>query len=187
VYSIFVAILIGIFLPESPRFLVQQKKHYRAFRVIKKIWLVNNKKEKRLISNEEGTIQNLLKRNEAEFFNLNTSIIQKFDVITNQNSKQLNSSLDETTQNNVEDSSALRYLFKSTRNFCKTFILSFILFSTTLCYFGKSFFISVSSGKNMPRLKKRNSIDGLCEKYFFRVLVFIPPLDFILTGSSGTL
>jgi hypothetical protein len=126
-------------LPESPRFLVQNKKHYKAFQIIKKIWLVNNKKEKRLKSNEEGTIQNLLKRNEAEFFNLNTSIIQKFDVITNQNSKQLNSSLDETTQNNAEDSNALRYLFKSTRNFCKTFILSFISFSTSLCYYGRYF------------------------------------------------
>ena len=135
VYSILVAFLIGIFLPESPRFLVQRKNYYKAFRIIKKMWLTNKRKEKRYKTSNDSPIENLLRRNEAEFFNLNSSIIQKFDRITSQNTKEFRSSRVEL--NNFEDSNALIYLFKSLRNFLKTVILSFILFSTTLCYFGK--------------------------------------------------
>jgi MFS family permease len=135
VYSILVAFLIGIFLPESPRFLVQKKNYYKAFRIIKKMWLTNKRKGKRYKATNESPIENLLRRNEAEFFNLNSSIIQKFDRITSQKTKEIRSSKNEL--NNFEDSNALLYLFKSIPNFFKTVILSFILFSTTLCYFGK--------------------------------------------------
>ena len=134
------AILIGIFLPESPRYLVQNKKFHKAFIIIKKIWIINNKKEKRSKSSQEGTIEHLLKRNDAEFFNLNTSIIQKFDQITNEKSSPLinNSSFSGNLKNIKKENStnAMRYLFKSKANFFKTAILSYVLFSTTLSYFG---------------------------------------------------
>ena len=137
-YSIVVAVLIGFFLPESPRYLVQNKKHHEAFIVLKKIWKTNNLKETRTTSSEEGTIEHLLKRNDAEFFNLNTSIVQKFDKITNDqiNGLQSNDSNLDANDDDIKDTSALNFIFKSGTNLIHTIILVFISFSITLCYFG---------------------------------------------------
>ena len=122
-----VAIIIGTFLPESPRYLVHKKKFRKAFQVLKKINQINGNELQ-----DDNTVQNLLQRSQADFKMINTSIIQKFNLITAENKQAMSAEVVTA----IENQSAFQFLLKSKKNFAQTVLLILAWFLTTLSYAG---------------------------------------------------
>ena len=120
-----VAIIVGVYLPESSRYLIQKKEFHKAFLVLKKIWIINGKK-----SNDIDALEDLLSRNHTDFKAINTSIIEKFDLITSENKNF-------STAKNEKSKSAFQFIFESRKSFVQTLLLILIWFSVTLTYYGK--------------------------------------------------
>ena len=129
-YAILVSVLICVFLPESPRYLVQQQKSHEAFLVLKKIARINGTKDVHTLE-QDNSIQLLLQRSQADFKIINSSIIQKFNLITHDGEEGAS---DETSS---DTPSAFKFILKTKKNFFQTLLLILIWFFTTMSFAGK--------------------------------------------------
>jgi hypothetical protein len=121
IYTLVVGIILMIFMPESPKYLVQRKKHRQAFMLIKKISKINGEQ----VDDDNVTIKNLLQRDEKDFNLEKSSIAEKFDQITK-----------DTNQTNSESQSAWKFVFSSQKNFIRTLLHTLVWFMATLAYIG---------------------------------------------------
>lgn len=126
-----IAITLVIFLSESPKYLVNRKKYRKAFLVLKKIWEQNGKKCSNKRIEDKMTIEELLKRDDSDFKLKNSSIAQKFDIITNETNSL------EISENH---GGILQFIFKSSQNCMQTILHTLVWFAATLAYFGKHIF-----------------------------------------------
>jgi inorganic pyrophosphatase/exopolyphosphatase len=128
IYALAVGIILMVFLSESPKYLVQRKKHRQAFLVIKKISKINGEKYLKTQTERDDdnvTIKNLLQRDDKDFNLEKSSIAEKFDQITK-----------DTNQTNSESQSALKFVFSSQKNFIRTLLHTLVWFMATLAYIG---------------------------------------------------
>lgn len=115
-YSITLFIFLCIFLPESPRYLVEVKKYDKAVLVLKNISRIN-----RSSRGSDDTFEMLLREKSGGNLEM---FIQK----------------DKPSQNVVENTKngAISYLFNDRHNFIKTILILYVWFALNLVYYGVS-------------------------------------------------
>lgn len=112
-YCLVIFLLCLIFLPESPRFLIQHKKYTKLEIELKRIAKMN-KREHYI---DSGIVANI------------------FDPILQEN-KDENEYV--SNENSNTNTSILSYIFKSKDQLVKTLFLGFIWFSLSMTYYGVS-------------------------------------------------
>ena len=136
-----VFLLILVFLPESPRFLISNKNYEECYRLLKKIAKVNNRTEqmftreqffKQIDSNQNGTIENEL--NEVNFHEIQSllSIKLKPKVVETEN---LENEIDFIEKH---EGSVFFFLRNPIKNLVITLLMCYVWMSMNMIYIGGS-------------------------------------------------
>lgn len=124
VYSILVGILIGIFMPESPRYLIAQKCYKKASEVLSRIAKVNGR--------DPVTIEDI--KNEMDMSGVDTSEIMNLTSDNVETTKKL--------VNRVE-TSVFNYLCNPKKNMLELLLLAYVWLSIAMCYYGMNYGIHI--------------------------------------------
>ena len=130
IYSILIGLLIGIFVPESPRFLISQKRYKQASEVLSRIAKVNGR--------EPITIENI--KNDMNMVDYSV------DGVESHESTNLNSDIiicnDEETEKKLmknEQISIFVYLCNPRKNILDLILLAYVWLSIAVCYYGMNY------------------------------------------------
>lgn len=136
-----VFLLLLLFLPESPRFLISNKNYEECYKLLKQIAKVNKRTEqmftreqffKQIDSNQNGTIENEL--NELNFHEIQSllSIKVKSKSVENEN---LESEMDFIEKH---EGSVFFFLMNPIKNLVITFLMCYVWMSMNMIYIGGS-------------------------------------------------
>ncbi len=115
-YSIGIIVLIALFLPESPRVLVANKKYTEAYKVLEKIALINGKQE--ALMNEKSFV---------DYFTLNEK-----------NKEQSEENLTNEGKTQEIHETVWQYLMNPIYNLIKTLLLMYVWISLAANYYAQS-------------------------------------------------
>ena len=136
-YSVFVVMMVAFILPESPRYLIAQKKYKKAYDVLRAIAKSNQKKEFILKESELSLLYETNQESGDSFPNeTDNNVLENIEI-------------------NVkvkESQSMLEYLVNPIFNLVKTFLLTYIWIALSMIYYGVGLGITSISSNFDPYL-----------------------------------
>jgi MFS family permease len=141
-YSLLIFLLVAIFIPESPRFLVTKKKYKEAYSVLKQIAKINGTQSNITSYQDFLDLFSDIKNHQIKALD-NNSNTEAFDLIMKKSSLEADKKDPNNKPKNYlfsanRSNSVYNYLFKEKNNFLVTFLLSYIWIAISIIYFGVS-------------------------------------------------
>ena len=139
-YSLMIFLLVALFIPESPRFLITKQKYKEAYSVLKKIAKINGTQTS--ITSYQDFLNVFSSSDVKNTSNNNNEtsdlIMEKINMEIEKKPTKPNDKPKDYLYSANRSNSVYNYLFKEKNNFLVTFLLSYIWISISIIYFGVS-------------------------------------------------